>query len=414
VRPFLPPETSTLKAAIVARNARRLRRASEQLRPSTWAQREALAALRAASARLRGAQRTEFLFGPDLRSWLSAAEEAIALSHPPASDLDLFDRIARGAHLSEAVPRGRIDRMFRRRVAMLARRLLSRVFAGIPGLVAFLTPPAARFGPFPLDLGPDGEEARLRSEVHLRFPIPSTLRHAEGAGLELVKGGIRVVGTGRPADLKLRETIEGSGIVLTRRVLSSRRGLRPGPAVPGLSHRLGRALDLLRQIWPEAHRETLAHTRVVTPIVAPGTVSFSLPDRPGVSYINVWRKSLVDLADDLLHETAHHRLHGLEELARLDRDDGEARYHSPWRRSPRPLRGILHAAYTFTYRAELLSRMSRTGGPAPRAWTSKELDFEREALRTSLRDLADAERKGLLTPAGAKLRRAIASRALRI
>ncbi len=154
----------------------------------------------------------------------------------------------------------------------------------------------------------------------------------------------------------------------------------------------------------------LAHTHVVVPVSARGVVSYSMPDRPGASYINLRGKSRADLADDLLHETAHHRLHDLEELSALERDDGEPRYVSPWRRGVRPLRGILHAAYTFTWRAELLRRMrdARTG--APGAWLRREMAFEIDALSSALGDLADASRRGLLTPAGERLRRALVPR----
>jgi len=138
--------------------------------------------------------------------------------------------------------------------------------------------------------------------------------------------------------------------------------------------------------------------------------------RPGVSYINVRDKSAIDLADDVVHETAHHRLHALEEAeGPLDEDDGEPRYHSPWRRSVRPLRGILHAPYTFAYRAELLRRMLRAAArlpmrKVPRAWLAREIAAEESMLRRSLGDLADAERRGLLTAAGKRLRRSLVRR----
>jgi HEXXH motif-containing protein len=177
----------------------------------------------------------------------------------------------------------------------------------------------------------------------------------------------------------------------------------------------------VREAWPEAAEEILAHTRVVVPLTERGTVSYSLPDRPGTSYINVTGKSLVDLADDLLHETAHHRLHSLEEIAGpLDRDDGEPRYHSPWRHSVRPLHGILHATYTFMWRAELLRRLldvaDRGGTPAgrSRSWLQRELDNELKALRGALHDLLDAGRLGLLTRPGLALGRALARRIDRI
>jgi HEXXH motif-containing protein len=316
--------------------------------------------------------------------------------------------------MAEVMPRGRMDGRFRARAAALGRRKIEEVFLRLAPLLAFATPPGARFGPFPLDLSPSGEEARRGRELHFTLPIPATLTLAAGARLELAHGGIRIIQRGPPPVWTPRPLIEGSDLVLARRAISTRAGLRAGGRTPALARRLGRALAMIRDVWEDGYREVLAHTRTVVPLAEKNTVSFSLPDRPGVSYINVSGKSLVDLADDLLHETAHHRLHGLEELRALDRDDGEPRYWSPWRRSLRPLHGILHATYTFTWRAELLSRLRGRRGRLPRRWIDRELSFEIEALRSSLRDLADAERRGLLTPAGSRLRKALARRVGRL
>jgi hypothetical protein len=116
--------------------------------------------------------------------------------------------------------------------------------------------------------------------------------------------------------------------------------------------RLGLALGVLDAAWPEAARETRARTRLVLPLDEPGLVSFSMASRPGVSYINLRGKSVLDLADDLLHETAHHRLHTIESRVRLfvrtvpdSPGGGDLRYWSPWRRSasrPRDLPLVLH------------------------------------------------------------------------
>ncbi len=451
MRPFLPPDTHELIPRILARNARRARRVRADLEALAVSaeQREACRALAATLRARRGASRREFLLRPEVRAWLCAAEEALALVRPGTDDLALFDRVSRGPHLVALLPRGRIDAAFRRRAATLGRSLLSRAYRVLPPLLAFLTPPGRRFGSFAPDLEADGEEARAGGEVHLCFPAPGVLRLRPGARMDLIGGAairrrgpapagrsrmgapagvIRITRGGAVRGWFPREVIEGSDIVLARRVVSTRRGLRTGSHVAGLSARLGGALALVREAWEEAYDEVIAHTRVVVPLAERGTVSFSLSDRPGTSYINVWGKSLVDLADDLVHETAHHRLHGLEEIeGPLDLDDGEPRYESPWRRSVRPIHGILHAAYTFTYRAELFRRMLAmprrapshgSGAPSPghlpHARLRRELSWEISALRRSLSDLRDAERLGLLTAAGIRLRRAIVSRVSRM
>ena len=139
------------------------------------------------------------------------------------------------------------------------------------------------------------------------------------------------------------------------------------------------------------------------PLDQKGVVSYSLPERPGTSYINVQGKRVVDLADDLLHETAHHRLHSLEEVAPLERKGADAHYYSPWRRQVRPLHGILHATYTFTFRAQLFQCLLALPGRLPRAWLRREIDRERDMLQQSLRCLRDAEDRRLLTAVGSRL-----------
>jgi len=412
---MLPPDTRLLIPRLNARTASRARRAARRLAPFARdaADRDALAALRSALATVRGPARSAFLSSPELRHWVHQAEEAVAFARPTGSDRSLFERIASGPDLQRLLPSGRLDRGLRGRLRRLGEERVARLFRHLPPIAAGLTAERGRFGPFPLDLDADGEAARLRGEVHLRFPVAASLRCRPGARLELIAGGIRVRQRGRGARWSPRLTLTGTDIVVARRVRWTRRGLRPGPEIRGLAERLEQALALVRSAWPEAHREILAQTREIVPLLEPGVVSYSLPERPGTSYINVEGKSVLDLADDLLHETAHHRLHGLEESTPLHRFDPEAHYPSPWRRAPRPLHGILHATYTFTFRAELFQRLLRVApgpGRLPRVWMRRQVEWELEALARSLESLADADRRGLLTRAGSRLRRALARR----
>ena len=320
---MLPPQTRALIPRLNLRTARRARLAVARLDKiaGVGAPRAALLALRSALGSARGPDRAAFLSSPELRQWVHQAEEAIAFVAARGSDRALFERIATGPDLPHLLPRGRLDRAFRGRLRRLGRARLERLLRRLPPIVAGLTAPGERFGPFLLDLAPDGEEARARGEIHLRFPVPASLRCRPGARIELVTGGIRIVQRGSGARWAPRVTLAGSDIVLARRVRWTRRGLRPGPAIPGLADRLEEALRLVREGWPEAHREILAHTREIVPLLEPGVVSYSLPERPGTSYINVQGKTLLELADDLLHETAHHRLHSLEEGTPLHRTE---------------------------------------------------------------------------------------------
>ena len=398
----LPPDNARTIERIVARNARRLARVERRLEPRNTTDREALRALAATRAWLSGVQRTLFLFGPDLRAWLDASEEALFFAHPPRSERALLERLAQGPWLVTVLPNGRFERASWRRARALGRRLQRDALRRLPLVLAFNAPPGSCFGPFPLH--PEAESG----EINMPFPVPLTLT-IEGPSRLALDSGAPVPKGGAPR-WSLRPVIDGSGIILARRAIAGRSGLRPGPRVAGLERRLGLALGLVRRAWPEAWREILLHTCVVIPLSERGTVSYSQSSRPRVSYINVEGKSLVDLADDLLHETAHHRLHALEELGPLVRDDGEPRYVSAWRGTLRPLRGILHGAYTFTWRAELFARMLALDERLPRAWIARQLRMELDALTRTLEDLAGARRLGLLTPKGMKICGAVAKR----
>lgn len=93
-------------------------------------------------------------------------------------------------------------------------------------------------------------------------------------------------------------------------------------------------------------------------------------------------------------------------------------FYSPWRRSLRPLRGILHAAFTFTMGALLFERLSSwaSGRGGSERWKKVGLskrDLQRaqfrcleeiESVRYSLQDLHYADhRLGWLTGSGRHL-----------
>jgi HEXXH motif-containing protein len=161
---------------------------------------------------------------------------------------------------------------------------------------------------------------------------------------------------------------------------------------------------------------------MVVPIRETGLVSYSLAARPGISFINVSGKQVIELADDLLHESAHHLLHDIQEIATLlvpgpETADVQA-FDSPWRGTRRPLHGLLHGCYTFLFRAELLIRLRDVRGAPSRllasllgrafpAFARREAHREMAMLRDGLRQLETAARAGLLTAAGGRLMHAM-------
>lgn len=295
------------------------------------------------------------------------------------------------------VPRGRIPRDFAQRCLAEARRRKAALLAESEALRV-----AERLG-----TSHDLERRTLARLAKLASRYPGEPEEGLAPGELAIPGTALLVD--RRGRVRLRDAIPG-----TRILLGSDRE-RTG------ARRLGLAVAIVEAAWPEAGAEIRARTRLVVPAQEPGLVSYSLLSRPGVSFINLRGKTLLDLADDLLHETAHHRLHAIEDTTPLFVASGdpaggeEPRYFSPWRRMMRPVRGIYHAAYTFAFRAELFRRILRAArghrgivGPihvdARRARRLREeARKETRRLGRSLRDLEDAAERDLLTRAGRRL-----------
>jgi HEXXH motif-containing protein len=178
-------------------------------------------------------------------------------------------------------------------------------------------------------------------------------------------------------------------------------------------------LSVVQEAWPEGDQLLTTLTSRIIPLRAKGVVSFSYRHQPGLSFINCFDRDDLDLIDDLIHENGHHHLNLLLRKYVLYRDDrNQEIFYSPWRRSLRPLRGILHATFTFTMGALLFERLSTWGsGPAGyRAWTQSGLSRENlrrtrfrcieemESVRYALQDLQRADRQfGWIPQAGKDL-----------
>ncbi len=170
--------------------------------------------------------------------------------------------------------------------------------------------------------------------------------------------------------------------------------------------RIARAWQTIRLAWPEGHDVLALLTSRIVPLRARGVVSFSYRHRPGLSFINCFDRGNLDLIDDLIHENSHHHLNLLLRKYVLFRGDHNQQiFYSPWRRSLRPLRGILHATFTFTMGARLFQRLSvwASGQKGAVRWRQAGLtrrDLQRahvrcleeiESVRYSLQDLHYAD-----------------------
>ena len=183
--------------------------------------------------------------------------------------------------------------------------------------------------------------------------------------------------------------------------------------------RIARAWRTIQLAWPEGHEVLRLLTSRVVPLLAKGVVSFSYRHRPGLSFINCFDRGNLDLIDDLIHENSHHHLNLLlRKHVMYHGDHNQQIFYSPWRRSLRPLRGILHATFTFTMGALLFQRLSSwaSGRGGAARWkqaglTPRDLHRARfrcleevESVRYSLQDLHYADHHlGWLTSSGRRL-----------
>ncbi len=157
--------------------------------------------------------------------------------------------------------------------------------------------------------------------------------------------------------------------------------------------RIGRAWTIIQEAWPEGQEVLALLTARIIPLKAKGVVSFSYRHRPGLSFINCFDRDNLDLIDDLIHENSHHHLNLLLRKQILYHGDRNQQiFYSPWRRSLRPLRGILHAAFTFTMGAMLFERLSTwASGPGGSArWKQAGLT-QRDLQRARFRCLEEVE-----------------------
>ena len=248
----------------------------------------------------------------------------------------------------------------------------------------------------PFDLAPNFERAELSGWVAIGL---------EGARVELTHGQVMPTqwlkhpGPRWPGGLALGPTI------------IYRKDKTPARIVPtrgNAAERIQRARMVIEQAWPEGYCNLVRLTNRIVPLKAKGVVSFSYRHRPGLSFINCFDRDDLDLIDDLIHENSHHHLNLLLRKAVLyHKDQNQEIFYSPWRRSLRPLRGILHATFTFTMGAILFERLSSFEARGGEILTDQQLLRARfrcleeaESVRYSLKDLAHARNLGWLTPAG--------------
>ena len=113
------------------------------------------------------------------------------------------------------------------------------------------------------------------------------------------------------------------------------------------------ARGAIQQYTPEIFAQVRDQVRVVAlkPSRDGEYSNVSISELPGAMLLTVVEHPLV-MADRIIHEFHHHRLFSIEDGDPLlesgtTRGQRLARYYSPWRDDPRPIRGILHGTYVF-------------------------------------------------------------------
>jgi HEXXH motif-containing protein len=157
--------------------------------------------------------------------------------------------------------------------------------------------------------------------------------------------------------------------------------------------RIARAWSTIKQAWPDGYAVLELLTSRIIPLKATGVVSFSYRHRPGLSFINCFDRNNLDLIDDLIHENSHHHLNLLlRKHVMYQGDHNQQIFYSPWRRSLRPIRGILHATFTFTMGALLFARLSSWAETKKGAKKWREAGLtQRDLLRARFRCLEEIE-----------------------
>lgn len=350
-------------------------------------------------------------------------------------------------YLEELFPEGRpqwtaLARRLDRLCEKLARQVSREALFLVPGLPCrWVEEHAPRPWSVPLDFGAQYERAELPDCIPYGlqggalFPSAAVQRWLRKAGRRaaLLIGTDRIdvcVGAQRVPLLILDASPQwqwraepSTRIALP---LAAQEGLTLGPTVVygkdrapvrvvssalDLADRFARALSVIAAAWPEGAQNLALLTTRVIPLQARGVVSFSYRHRPGLSFINCFDRDQFDLIDDLIHENSHHQLNlYLRKATLIQGDRHEEIFYSPWRRTARPLRGILHAAFTFTMGAMLFERLSHSERltAADRLRARARCVEEVASVRYALSDLGYAARRlGWLTASGAALVRSL-------
>lgn len=170
--------------------------------------------------------------------------------------------------------------------------------------------------------------------------------------------------------------------------------------------RIAEAMSLLDRGFPEMAaeiRELLFEVVVAAGPTEPGTITFD-----GSSSYMLWgaimlnalgQTNVLDTAQALAHESGHNLLFGFCSNGPLIENDDEEAFAHPLRQDPRPMDGVVHAAYVTARMHQTVERLLRSGvlDDQQKEAALKDLELHRRNFESADEVIrADA----LLTPVG--------------
>lgn len=168
---------------------------------------------------------------------------------------------------------------------------------------------------------------------------------------------------------------------------------------------LGRAFTLLQQVPSLAAAvSVLAKSIHILEVSEPGfDVSFSEPSIPFSVFLNISEGRFADLrtAEALVHEAMHLQLSLIERLAPVATVD-QGLHYSPWKRSQRPVAGLMHALYVFRVIDQWLLHIPKTSDEAKEYATKR-----RQEIGSEIEQLDPASFVDHLTAEGQQLLRCL-------
>lgn len=184
----------------------------------------------------------------------------------------------------------------------------------------------------------------------------------------------------------------------------SSKGVRFADEVTITNHALeglGRALTLLQQVPSLAATVgSLVKSAHILEASEPGfDVSFSDPSIPFSVFLNISDGRFADLrtAEALVHEAMHLQLSLIERLAPIAKVD-QSLHYSPWKRSQRPVAGLMHAFYVFRVIDQWLAHLPQNSDA-----TKEYAETRRKEIGQEIEQLAPAAFVEQLTAEGQQL-----------